>query len=455
MNSQALSLQWLRDLSPEVLRGKKFCSGDISALYTNLGIQACISSLVSFAEEHLDVLNLRGLELVDVHECLDLVLESSFFTYNGRLYKQLRGLFMGCAPSPIAAVVRVFTFERATLYTDVTYLPILYGRYIDDACTICTTREEAVEFFVKIGDQDPDRLIKWEVDFPEGDDYVPFLGTNIRVTESGEVQSRFYRKEARKNITLHANSHHPLSTKIQTVRNFYATAKLSASDCQQEEASLRIVDTLLIDNGYQNPRQFAEQQSCRLYQGQKQQVEDCVILKLPYISESFSLSIQKFISSRSLPIKTVFTPGTKLRNIFCSSRPLDNGAGYCGGRSCKICPRLEGERNCQVTAPVYRITCNICTEIYIGETGRTAKDRFGEHLRYATSPTLKSYTEMAFAVHYRQYHNNTVPDLMFEIITTETRILYRKIIEAYYINREKPAINLKEELTDLSRFLIS
>ena len=124
-------------------------------------------------------------------------------------------------------------------------------------------------------------------------------------------------------------------------------------------------------------------------------------------------------------------------------------------RSCKICPRLEGERNCQVTAPVYRITCNICREIYIGETGRTAKDRFGEHLRYATSPTAKSYSEMAFAVHYRQYHDKTEPDLTFEIIITESRILYRKIIEAYYINREKPAINLKEELTDLCRFLIS
>ena len=62
---------------------------------------------------------------------------------------------------------------------------------------------------------------------------------------------------------------------------------------------------------------------------------------------------------------------------------------------------------------------------------------------------------MAFAVHYRQYHDKTEPDLTFEIIITESRILYRKIIEAYYINREKPAINLKEELTDLCRFLIS
>ena len=71
---------------------------------------------------------------------------------------------------------------------------------------------------------------------------------------------------------------------------------------------------------------------------------------------------------------------------------------------CKICLNLPDSCDCTVEYPVYRITCQLCSDIYIGESSRTVHDRLSEHLRFANNPIAPSYNEEAMAVHYRQKH---------------------------------------------------
>ena len=104
----------------------KFCSADISALYRNLSIEGCIDDTILMASEFIDSLDLLGLKLVDVHQILDLVLGSSFFTFDNKLYQQLIGLFIRCKPSPICAVVRIYTFKKRSIYIDVHYISTTY-----------------------------------------------------------------------------------------------------------------------------------------------------------------------------------------------------------------------------------------------------------------------------------------------------------------------------------------
>ena len=85
---------------------------DVTALYTNINIQGCIDDVINLAAENQESLDFFGLQLVDVHEMLEIVLTSSYFAYDSQLYLQLLGLFMGCKPSPIGAIVRVYTFEK-------------------------------------------------------------------------------------------------------------------------------------------------------------------------------------------------------------------------------------------------------------------------------------------------------------------------------------------------------
>ena len=64
-------LERLSSLNPVVLDNMKFCSADISALYTNLNIEACIDDIMAMASEYKHSLSLLGLKLVDLHRILD------------------------------------------------------------------------------------------------------------------------------------------------------------------------------------------------------------------------------------------------------------------------------------------------------------------------------------------------------------------------------------------------
>ena len=74
---------------------------------------------------------------------------------------------MGCKPSPIIAIIQVYMFEKRSIYTDINFLNKPYGRYIDDAYSLVSTLEEANSMFSLIADEDPDKLLQWEIDFPE------------------------------------------------------------------------------------------------------------------------------------------------------------------------------------------------------------------------------------------------------------------------------------------------
>ena len=169
------------------------------------------------------------------------------------------------------------------------------------------------------------------------------------------------------------------------------------------------------------------------------------------MSEAISKQIVKFVRKHKLPVKVIFTPGRKLKDIFCSSRPYDKP--NCTRRNCVVCDNLE-KGDCTTQAPVYLVTCIICKEKYVGETGRSAYDRLTEHLRYASNPTSRNYTEEAFAIHYRENHANKIPQLRFEILDSDINIIRRKILESYYIYSIKPTIINKAECTQIRRFLV-
>ena len=87
----------------------------------------------------------------------------------------------------------------------------------------------------------------------------------------------------------------------------------------------------------------------------------------------------------------------------------------------------------------------------IGETSRTAHDRFSEHRRAVNRPL--TYPDNALAAHYLEFHNNLDPDISFDILEINLySTIKRKVTEAYYINLFKYSINNKEECEKLKGF---
>ena len=279
------------------------------------------------------------------------------------------------------------------------------------------------------------------------------LQSEVRNEDDGKITSRLFRKSQQKDITLHKLSHHPEAVKSSTVKNMYSEAEKLSSDKTQREHSFKILDKLLYNNGYTDPRKIYESSRKRKYTTKTVTNEEKTVLQLDFISDSISNKIRNYIKKNKLPIKVTFTPGVKLKDLICQNRPLDKRK--CINNSCNACPLISKQNeDCQAKNIVYKVKCNICGEFYIGECYRCAHERLGEHLRYATYPKTPSNSDRAFAIHYNTCHENVPPDLNFEILKVENNTVRRKIFEALMIIKHKPQINTREELETIQRFLV-
>ena len=89
-----------------------------------------------------------------------------------------------------------------------------------------------------------------------------------------------------------------------------------------------------------------------------------------------------------------------------------------------------------------------------GETDRPAGNRFMEHYRNAKNPTCASYKNKTLAKHYSQEHPGVEPNLKLEIVSRGSSTRNRLIKEAKLILTENPALNCKNEQTQLAQLLI-
>ncbi|XP_063694489.1 uncharacterized protein LOC134826132 [Bolinopsis microptera] len=435
-------------------------TADVEALYTNINVLTAIEDVMEFAKENRQSISTYGLHLSDLQELLETTLGKSYFVYNNQVYLQLLGLFMGTNPAPILATVKMWKLEKLSVYVDLRITLPTYSRFYDDLNGATTNRRKAQQLCNLIEQQDPDKLIKLTVDYPDNqNDFVPFLNTEIKIDSDGIVHSRLYRKPQKKPLTLHYNSHHTTRTKNATVESMYNTAKAVSNNRENEKYSEKMIDKLLINNGYtdrvletiKNKRKRRK----RINQNVQNKDQDGAILKLPYVNEATSRKYIDAVRHSGLPIKIVEKPGRKLKDLLTDSRPLDKKS--CTTSNCRTCAALtDGE--CTTTNTVYHITCEVdnCTENYGGETYRPIKCRFDEHYRSAANPTAKSYEDKPLAKHYRESHpqHKGPPKLKLQIVDRGTSLINRKIKEARFLVENKPTLNDKTELNNLTQFLV-
>ena len=451
-------LERMRSLPPNTLKNLTFFTADVEALYTNINVHTAIEDVLEFAKENRRAIKTYGLKLRDLQELLETTLGKSYFVYNKQVYLQLLGLFMGTNPAPILATVKMWKLERSAIYVDLRITLPTYSRFYDDLNGATSNSRRAQQLCTLIEQQDADKLIKLTLDYPSSrDQFTPFLNTEVRISNEGEIQSRLFRKPQKKPLTLHYNSHHTTRTKIATVESMYQTAEVVSSDLSNQQYSTKMVDNLLLNNGYSNRviQKIKEKKKRRKKRSKPPIHDNTAILKLPYLNETTSRKFRDAVKHSGLPIKIVEKPGRRLKDLLTDSRPLDKAK--CTGRNCRTCTALDNG-DCTARNTIYKITCEMdnCSEIYGGETYRPLSCRFDEHYRSAANPTAKSYIDKPLAKHYREKHSNHSgpPKLKLEIIDKGNSLIDRKIKEARFLVQNKPSLNDKSELNNLTQFLV-
>ena len=455
-------LERMRSLSPNDLKNLKFFTADVEALYTNINVHTAIEDVLEFAKENKSFINTYGLHLSDIQVLLETTLGKSYFVYNNQVYLQLLGLFMGTNPAPILATVKMWKLERASVYVDLRITLPTYSRFYDDLNGTTSNSRKAQQLCNLIEQQDPDKLIKLTLDYPSSsEEYIPFLNTEVRIDNEGQIHSRLFRKPQKKPLTLHYYSHHTTRTKIATAESMYKTAEVVSSDPNNQQHSSKMVDTLLLNNGYPN-RVIEAIKDKRKRRRKRHKTptssENTAILKLPFINEATSRKFRDAVKHSGLPVKIVEKPGRRLKDLLTDSRPLDKAK--CSSKNCRTCASLSLDNgDCMSRNTIYKITCTLdnCFETYGGETYRPLHHRFDEHYRSAANPTAKSYVDKPLAKHYREKHSNYngKPQLKLEIVDKGSSLIDRKIKEAKFLVHNKPSLNDKSELNNLTQFLVA
>ncbi|XGW05005.1 hypothetical protein V3C99_015857 [Haemonchus contortus] len=338
---------------------------------------------------------------------------------------------MGQRLAPVLAIAYMSKIEKPLLDRR----PIVYCRYIDDCFVVCSTEEEMDTCYDLLNRQAEN--IKFTREKPK-DDWLPFLNTQVRL-EGGFYHTKWYRKPSSKNILVHFNSAHPFKTKRAITSNMFKTATLVSSGRQEKIESMELARTIALSNGYP-PAPKNSCGSCKKEQrGPVIDSLDKVAFCMPYISDGVSCEIRAALHRCGLKdmVRVVEIPPENLKQRLVRNRCYDR---ICLTPNCVICPNGQ-EGDCMTPGVIYLITCDLCDEEYIGETGRPLCVRVKEHL----DGLNRARVETPLGAHRVESHKGAVFGITVRILLREPLISARKTLEAFFINARSPKMNRKDE----------
>ncbi len=114
--------------------------------------------------------------------------------------------------------------------------------------------------------------------------------------------------------------------------------------------------------------------------------------------------------------------------------------------NCIICKQINNRYDCNSRFVVYKFTCKACNEYYIGETCIAIKDRIKQH----TNSINKKDTKSALSNHLLLEHaesNYDISNFKLDIISKHKDSLDTALSEAFAIQKYKPSLNRKFELS--------
>ena len=214
-------------------------------------------------------------------------------------------------------------------------------------------------------------------------------------------------------------------------------AKRTSSGEEEAHLSRSIVLSRFRANAYPNTflNKMVHNYDRRQTAPQERTKPKCYI-KMPYIDEGWKRRILQVVkSSRLVGIVGVYFEGGKpLRQLF--RPPVEKLTCL---PDCATCAMTSMKKRCYSKGVVYKISCNICGLVYIGETGRTLQSRLTEHID--VKQTLRSTVSR----HYKTLHNATVPAFTWSILHSSIHDTRRRtILESMYIRKEA-STNLMNE----------
>ena len=341
---------------------------------------------------------------------------------------------MGNSFSPIAAIIFMYSLESKIIdeFND----SIRWVRYIDDIFfVIISPATNSNELLDKANKLHPN--IQFTIEQPKADS-ISFLDTEIFLINSG-FQWQIYFKPSHSGTILPFNSAAPLFMKRGIVIGELRRAVHRSSDCSRTVYSVNMVLKRLVQNYY--PLQFLYNILLNFMINfptnktiTQATVNDFIYIKLPYINDFIVNKNNMLLKKLNLcdQIRLYYIIPLNLSRLF----PIKRDKPICTG-NCLLCQNYTF-KYCLNKFIIYQIKCILCHKVYIGQTKRTFRTRFKEHIQQPVSAVYKHH-----ANHHSDHQILKImrPEILHANILNNTRRLY---LESMYIY--KNCINLMEDI---------
>ncbi len=424
----------LSSVPAEKMKGKTAISLDVVSLYTNVNAQDSIRITIELLKRKYGD-SVWGISIEAFEDILTFILCNNCFHFNGSFFKQIRGLAMGSKISPILAILVMNELESSALFKETLLHPPVFLRYIDD-CVVIIDRDADFELILQ-------RLntthasIKFELEKVRDDEFLPVLDTAIRLSDNGHLQYKFFVKEANRRLFIHANSSLPESIKRNAIRSEVERAKSLCSQNSWKDHAVQHMQRKFLSNGYTHEKIKQYLRPPRQRNNQSRSFDGCV-LKIPFVSDKFNGQIKRIVKKHSLDIRVVTQPSPSLTRLLNKNRRFLQ----CNKRSCI----LQEPKTCNARNVVYRATCSVCEQFYIGSTSPPFHNRVAQHLQ----PSRKT----AVSLHALSHSMSAKEIFKFTILSRHPTEIRCRIAEALVIDKLSPPLNGKEEFLDYRPFLI-
>ncbi|KAJ8026637.1 hypothetical protein HOLleu_31530 [Holothuria leucospilota] len=376
----------------------------------------------------------------------ELVLTQNCFQFNGRFFRQVKGVAMGTKMGPSVACLTMGHFEEQLFSQYTGSHPFLYKRYIDDIVGGATgTRQDLESFIQFVGSFSP--FLKFTHCI--SDTSVVFLDLQLSICDRKIKSNLHFKPTDSHNYLLYPSNHPKSCTKSIPYSQLLRARKICSEDSDFSAASKSILS-------FFEKRQYPTKiltgalhriQGIDRAEALSKKSNTSTNLRIPLvISHHPSVrpiiraiyrnieTLRKDPSTRDLfpepPITAFRVEKNISKHLVRAShpqQPTDNTPGTfpCGRSRCNTCPVVgkntlvnilgsNGNRfsvnqhfTCTSTNLIYILVCGRCNCLYVGETKRRLADRITEHLR-SIKQNLQGYP---VATHFNPPSPCSIKDL--------------------------------------------
>ena len=394
-------------------------SYDVKSLFTCIPPEEAINIVREKLFADPTLVHRTKLSIADICDLLRLCLDSTYFVYNGKFFRQKHGCAMGSPVSPIVANLYMEDFEERALRWYTGTKPKLWVRYVDDTFVVIK-KSELTSFFDYINSRD--QFITFTQELISDASSLPFLDVLVSVDDSGEIHCKVYRKPTHTDQYLSFDSHHPLVHKYGVVRSLNNRANQIITDEKDRESEREHLDTALSSCGY--PR-WAINNALKNKPRAENRPKPLTRISFPYV-KGLSEGLQRICGAHGITV--AHKPGNTLRQRLVHPKdapPKDKISGVV------YCIKCGGEN---------------CVEHYVGETEQPLKKRLYQH-RHNAGEGISS----AVCRHLRDCNHEFSNNDDVEILSKEKNWFNRGVKEAIFIKSLNPSLNRQGG----GRFLLS